>query len=62
MERAVRPNEGQFRIYAIPIEHEGRGARGRRRLRKEGRAGQSDFARLAGGTMPFIRRYSTICP
>jgi len=22
----------------------------------------SDFARLAGGTIPFIRRYSTICP
>jgi len=23
---------------------------------------QSDFARLAGGTIPFIRKYSTICP
>jgi len=23
---------------------------------------QSDFPRLAGGTIPFIRRYSTICP
>jgi hypothetical protein len=23
---------------------------------------QSDFPRLAGGTMPFIRKYSTICP
>lgn len=22
---------------------------------------QSDFARLAGGTMPFVRKYSTIC-
>jgi hypothetical protein len=25
-------------------------------------ARQSDFTRLAGGTMPFIRRYSIICP
>ena len=44
-------------------------------LRAEGKAGpspslgmtilganQSDFARLAGGTIPFIRKYSTICP
>jgi hypothetical protein len=23
---------------------------------------QSDFPRLAGGTIPFIRKYSTICP
>jgi hypothetical protein len=23
---------------------------------------QSDFPRLAGGTMPFMRKYSTICP
>jgi len=23
---------------------------------------QSDCPRLAGGTMPFIRKYSTICP
>jgi hypothetical protein len=23
---------------------------------------QSDLPRLAGGTIPFIRRYSTICP
>jgi hypothetical protein len=23
---------------------------------------QSDLPRLAGGTMPFMRRYSTICP
>jgi hypothetical protein len=23
---------------------------------------QSTFARLAGGTIPFIRKYSTICP
>jgi hypothetical protein len=23
---------------------------------------QSDFPRLAGGTIPFMRRYSTICP
>jgi len=23
---------------------------------------QSDFDLLAGGTIPFIRRYSTICP
>jgi hypothetical protein len=23
---------------------------------------QSDFARLAGGTIPFMRKYSTICP
>lgn len=26
------------------------------------RRGQSAFPRLAGGTIPFIRRYSTICP
>jgi hypothetical protein len=25
-------------------------------------AHQSDFARLAGGTIPFMRKYSTICP
>ena len=25
-------------------------------------AGQSDFPRLAGGTIPFIRKYSTIWP
>jgi hypothetical protein len=25
-------------------------------------ARQFDFARLAGGTIPFIRKYSTICP
>ncbi len=25
-------------------------------------ASQSDFCWLAGGTIPFIRRYSTICP
>jgi hypothetical protein len=25
-------------------------------------ASQSDFPRLAGGTIPFIRKYSTICP
>jgi hypothetical protein len=23
---------------------------------------QSDFPRLAGGTIPFMRRYTTICP
>jgi hypothetical protein len=32
-----------------------------RRLRVDGST-QSDLGRLAGGTMPFMRRYSTICP
>jgi hypothetical protein len=27
-----------------------------------GRAAASDYFRLAGGTMPFIRRYCTGCP
>jgi hypothetical protein len=26
------------------------------------RSNQSDLGRLAGGTMPFMRKYSTICP
>jgi hypothetical protein len=30
--------------------------------RQDSSSGQSDFARLAGGTIPFIRRYSTIWP
>ena len=30
--------------------------------RRENIGNQFDFPRLAGGTIPFIRRYTTICP
>ena len=33
-----------------------------RELKKTWSDNQSDFPRLAGGKIPFIRRYSTICP